>query len=269
MHSQGLFKRLTLLSCCAFLSVSPIEVVLSFISIHNIKKMNHSPTKPHQLNLSPTKKKYNQQLGEFESLNISSSISKESSNAKRIVKSYDFSSFEPINYQLMWDIQKDILHSHLQRLENDNGNKNHQFWSVEDDQNQTFIHSVSKKLQKINKDDNNDGEKERLINSFDRYKGCDSIICLQHQPVYTLGTASESNFIKHVKENIDVVRIERGGEVTYHGPGQLTVYPIIDLRGYKQDIHWYMRALEEVIMLALKRVGVEGVSCLFVVVNGY
>ena len=90
--------------------------------------MNHSPTKPHQLNLSPTKKKYNQQLGEFESLNISSSISKESSNAKRIVKSYDFSSFEPINYQLMWDIQKDILHSHLQRIENDNGNKNHQFW---------------------------------------------------------------------------------------------------------------------------------------------
>ena len=59
---------------------------------------------------------------------------------------------------------------------------------------------------------------------------------------------------------IPVVRIERGGEVTYHGPGQLVVYPIIDLRSYNQDIHWYMRALEEVIILALEKAGIDGVS---------
>ncbi|KAL7527207.1 hypothetical protein ACHAWF_002075 [Thalassiosira exigua] len=88
---------------------------------------------------------------------------------------------------------------------------------------------------------------------------------LQHDPVYTLGTASDPSFILGYGENdakdggIPIVRIERGGEVTYHGPGQLTVYPILDLRGYKQDVHWYMRALEEVILLALDKAGVRGV----------
>ncbi len=98
--------------------------------------------------------------------------------------------------------------------------------------------------------------------------GCDSIIMLQHDPVYTLGTASDPLFIldNDEKDNnnnkIPMVHIKQGGEVTYHGPGQLTVYPILDLRGYKQDIHWYMRALEEVILLALKKAGVKGVCVL-------
>jgi lipoyl(octanoyl) transferase len=83
---------------------------------------------------------------------------------------------------------------------------------------------------------------------------------LQHKPVYTLGTGSDADFIKDsgLSSSIDIVRIERGGEVTYHGPGQLVAYPILDLKGYKQDIHWYMRALEEAILLALDSVGVEG-----------
>ena len=89
--------------------------------------------------------------------------------------------------------------------------------------------------------------------------GCDSVIFLEHDPVYTLGTGSDPSFIRD-ESNIDIVRIERGGEVTYHGPGQLTVYPILDLRGYKQDIHWYMRALEEVILLALRNSGVSGAT---------
>jgi lipoyl(octanoyl) transferase len=99
--------------------------------------------------------------------------------------------------------------------------------------------------------------------------GCDSIIMLQHDPVYTLGTASDPSFIRSsedsseeatTKAKIPIVRIERGGEVTYHGPGQLTVYPVLDLRGYKQDVHWYMRALEEVILLALEKAGVQGAT---------
>ena len=60
------------------------------------------------------------------------------------------------------------------------------------------------------------------------------------------------------KSGTDIVRIERGGEVTYHGPGQLVVYPILDLWGYKQDIHWYVRALEEAILTALDMAGVKG-----------
>ena len=105
-----------------------------------------------------------------------------------------------------------------------------------------------------------------IINNIpSSFSGCDSVIILEHDPVYTLGTASDPSFIhgfggENKSSSIPVVRIERGGEVTYHGPGQLTVYPILDLRGYKQDIHWYMRALEEVIIIALEKAGVKGVS---------
>lgn len=104
---------------------------------------------------------------------------------------------------------------------------------------------LSKHLERLKKDE------ENRCSQFD---GFDSIIMLQHMPVYTLGTASDSNFV--LNDDVEVVRIDRGGEVTYHGPGQLVVYPIIDLRAYKQDIHWYMRAMEESILVALQKAGI-------------
>lgn len=86
----------------------------------------------------------------------------------------------------------------------------------------------------------------------------DELILLEHYPVYTLGTASDEAFVKLAGE-VPVVRMDRGGEVTYHGPGQLTAYPILDLKRYKQDIHWYVRALEEVVILALGKCGLKAV----------
>ena len=95
-------------------------------------------------------------------------------------------------------------------------------------------------------------------NAFGTGTGCDTVIMLQHEAVFTLGTASDESFIHGNEDSaIPVERINRGGEVTYHGPGQLTVYPILDLRHYNQDIHWYMRALEEVVIRALEKVGIE------------
>ncbi|CAN0896100.1 Octanoyltransferase LIP2p, chloroplastic [Linum grandiflorum] len=81
----------------------------------------------------------------------------------------------------------------------------------------------------------------------------DTLIVLQHRPVYTLGTGSS---VQHLNFDIqdapfDVYRTERGGEVTYHGPGQLVMYPIMNLRNHKTDLHWYLRALEEVILRVL------------------
>lgn len=65
--------------------------------------------------------------------------------------------------------------------------------------------------------------------------------------------------------NVPIYRIERGGEVTYHGPGQLVVYPLLNLREensisniYKQDLHWYLRSVEEVIIQTLSRYGISG-----------
>ncbi|XP_072969922.1 octanoyltransferase LIP2p, chloroplastic-like [Typha angustifolia] len=81
----------------------------------------------------------------------------------------------------------------------------------------------------------------------------DVLICLQHPPVYTLGTGSLEKYLKFDLQNApyDIYRTERGGEVTYHGPGQLVMYPIINLRYHKMDLHWYLRLLEEVIIRVL------------------
>lgn len=78
----------------------------------------------------------------------------------------------------------------------------------------------------------------------------DTLIILQHQPVYTLGTgSSEENLHFDIKNApFELYRTERGGEVTYHGPGQLVMYPIVNLRYHKMDLHWYLRSLEEVII---------------------
>jgi lipoyl(octanoyl) transferase len=53
-----------------------------------------------------------------------------------------------------------------------------------------------------------------------------------------------------------VFEVERGGDVTFHGPGQLVGYPIIDLTGYKQDLHWYLRTLEQALIAALEILGI-------------
>ncbi|KAI5062161.1 hypothetical protein GOP47_0022700 [Adiantum capillus-veneris] len=81
----------------------------------------------------------------------------------------------------------------------------------------------------------------------------DALIILQHNPVYTLGTRSSEQhllFDKH-QPPCDLYRTERGGEVTYHGPGQLVMYPILNLRHFQMDLHWYLRSLEEVVIRAL------------------
>jgi lipoate-protein ligase B len=56
---------------------------------------------------------------------------------------------------------------------------------------------------------------------------------------------------------VPVFEVERGGDVTYHGPGQLVGYPILDLGGHRRDLHWYLRTLEDALILALGRLGIE------------
>ena len=88
----------------------------------------------------------------------------------------------------------------------------------------------------------------------------DVLLLLEHPPVYTLGTGSDIKFIKFNLDKTDkeVHRIERGGEVTHHCPGQLVGYPILNLRYYQQDLHWYLRQLEEVILQTIAIYGLSG-----------
>ena len=91
----------------------------------------------------------------------------------------------------------------------------------------------------------------------------DLLILLQHPRVITLGRgASESNIKATAalldQRGVELHEVERGGDVTYHGPGQLVGYPIIDLTHHKQDLHWYLRQLEEVLIRALAVFGIVG-----------
>ncbi|MEH2292982.1 lipoyl(octanoyl) transferase LipB [Nostoc sp.] len=88
----------------------------------------------------------------------------------------------------------------------------------------------------------------------------DVLILLEHPPVYTLGQGANSDFLKFDidKSPYDVHRVERGGEVTYHCPGQLVGYPILNLQSYCKDLHWYLRQLEEVIIRVLAVYGLQG-----------
>ncbi len=86
----------------------------------------------------------------------------------------------------------------------------------------------------------------------------DLLCLLEHPPVYTLGQASDPAFVKFEPGDYELVRIERGGEVTYHGPGQLVGYPILNLVHYRQDLHWYLRQLEEVVIRTIAHFGLIG-----------
>jgi len=78
----------------------------------------------------------------------------------------------------------------------------------------------------------------------------DVLLLLEHPPVVTLGRNSRAEHLLQ-PAGIDVFEVERGGDVTFHGPGQLVGYPILDLHAYKQDLHWYLRTLEQVLIEAL------------------
>jgi len=78
----------------------------------------------------------------------------------------------------------------------------------------------------------------------------DVLLLLEHLPVVTLGRNSHAAHLLQ-PAGIEVFEVERGGDITFHGPGQLVGYPILDLRAYKQDLHWYLRTLEQALIDAL------------------
>lgn len=91
----------------------------------------------------------------------------------------------------------------------------------------------------------------------------DHFLLVEHTPVITLGRNSRSSNILASPEflaqaAIEVHEIDRGGDVTYHGPGQIVGYPIIDLRDWKRDVVAYVRALEDAVIAALARFGIVG-----------
>src|SRR5215475_9580798 len=88
--------------------------------------------------------------------------------------------------------------------------------------------------------------------------GSDALLVLEHPPVYTLGRGADARFLGAAADGaIPILRVGRGGQVTYHGPGQLVGYPILGLRDLRPDIRWYVRSLEQVLIDTLADLGIE------------
>jgi len=103
-------------------------------------------------------------------------------------------------------------------------------------------------------------QRSLLQERIDNSRLDDLLILLEHPSVYTLGQGASTEFLKFSldKNTFEVYRVERGGEVTYHCPGQLVGYPILNLEYYRKDLHWYLRQLEEVLIRVLAVYGLKG-----------
>ena len=90
----------------------------------------------------------------------------------------------------------------------------------------------------------------------------DLLLLTEHDPVITKGRATDINNLlcspdELKNRGVELFEIERGGDITYHGPGQLVIYPIIDLNNHGRDLHKYLRDLERMIIATLGELGIE------------
>ena len=89
---------------------------------------------------------------------------------------------------------------------------------------------------------------ERVLNRLEE----DTLFLVEHEPVYTLGkNADRRNLLEAANSDVSIYDVERGGDITYHGPGQLVGYPILNLNNYKKNIAWFMRTLELILIQTL------------------
>jgi lipoyl(octanoyl) transferase len=138
-------------------------------------------------------------------------------------KKVEFLQLGMIDYQKAWDYQEEIFHSIIQvKIEN-----------------------------------------RKLSDSIDETLTPNYLIFCQHPHVYTLGKSGKEAHLLLDEEGLKAkhatfYKINRGGDITYHGPGQIVGYPILDLDNFFSDIHKYLRLLEEAVILTLRDYGIDG-----------
>ena len=115
---------------------------------------------------------------------------------------------------------------------------------IETQTDQILVQNIGRKSYKAVLDLQKEMQQQRINGNIE-----DTLILVEHDPVYTLGkNANEDHLLQSLDESVDVFNIERGGDITFHGPGQLVGYPILDLSNYKKSVSWYMRTLEQVLI---------------------
>ncbi len=103
----------------------------------------------------------------------------------------------------------------------------------------------------------------RLVEARKQGQLNDTLLLLEHPAVFTLGRNGREEHILASHEYLDqlgiqVFRVERGGDVTYHGPRQLVGYPILDLHNFRMDVGWYVRSLEDMLIRTVGKFGLNG-----------
>ena len=141
-------------------------------------------------------------------------------------------------------------------LYTDLGN-NQQYQKIWDLQEKLLQQSVQTKAIIRLQEENSD------VQNIDLPKTDNRLLFVEHCPVYTLGKSGDIshvliNEVERKEKGIEFFKINRGGDITFHGPGQLVGYPILDLEKFKTDIGWYLRCLEEVIILTIAEYGLQG-----------
>lgn len=91
----------------------------------------------------------------------------------------------------------------------------------------------------------------------------DLLLLVEHPPVVTLGRSFKERHLLAspallANRGVELFEVERGGDVTFHGPGQLVGYPIVDLKRHKKDLHWYLRQVEEALIRSIAPFGLAG-----------
>jgi lipoyl(octanoyl) transferase len=91
----------------------------------------------------------------------------------------------------------------------------------------------------------------------------DLLLLVEHPPVVTLGRSFKERHLLAspallANRGVELFEVERGGDVTFHGPGQLVGYPIVDLKRHKRDLHWYLRQVEEALIRSIAPFGLAG-----------
>jgi len=138
-------------------------------------------------------------------------------------------------YKEIWDLQESLLHDNVR------------------------IKFEKSQASKENSDPANKNEATRKAGDAPQTKN--HFLLVEHNPVFTIGKNGEITHVlineeEREKKGIELYRVNRGGDITFHGPGQIVGYPIIDLDTFKPDLGWYLRNLEEVIILTLMEYGV-------------
>jgi lipoyl(octanoyl) transferase len=139
-------------------------------------------------------------------------------------------------YQPIWDLQEKLLQENVKVKSEIRSGKYH----VQEVETNGTLHITNQKLQTINR-----------------------LLFVEHNPVYTLGKSGDISHVlindeERSQKGIEFFKINRGGDITFHGPEQLVGYPIFDLEYFKTDLGWYLRSLEEVIILTMAEYGLKG-----------